>query len=241
MVNYLPSKQKIWVRFPLSAKQKKIFKLSCLKKFINKLYFFMIHLPFKLSHRLQENIWYHKKLSLRQYNKIKLLLKRNANRKQSDFSRKLLQWKKLAFFYSTLSLHTNQILNKLSSQKDKKKSLLLNLETRLDVLLLRLSFCSSLPMARQFISHKQVCVNFQTVNVPSFHVKNGDIISIQPNICDQFKSEIQFSKLQDNFSFFSSHGALHHIEVNYKTFHAVLLYEPTQIHFPYKIDLDFLF
>jgi small subunit ribosomal protein S4 len=204
----------------------------------------MINLPFKLSHRLQENIWYHKKLSPRQYKKIKLLARKNTNRKQSDFSKKLLQWKKLAFFYNTLSLNTNKTLNKIFSQKDKKKSLLLNLETRIDVLLVRLYFCPTLLMARQLISHKQVCVNFQTVNVPRFSVKNGDIISIKPNILNQLKSGIQISKLQGNLSFSQRTLNLtvpNHIEVNYKTFHAVLLYEPTQIHFPYKIDLDFLF
>lgn len=232
----------------------------------------MINLPFKLSHRLQENIWYHKKLSSRQYKKIKLLFKKNTSRKQSDFSKKLLQWKKLAFFYSTLSLNTNKTLNKLFSQKDKKKSLLLNLETRIDVLLVRLYFCSTLPMARQLINHKQVCVNFQTINVPRFHVKNGDIISIKPNILNQKTSLSSKStktenpmvreekkqafgnldptgKLQENFLLRGqnklegpAYGLVpNHIEVNYKTFHAVLLYEPTQIHFPYKIDLDFLF
>lgn len=33
----------------------------------------------------------------------------------------------------------------------------------------------------------------------------------------------------------------YHVEVCYKTFNAVVLYEPIQIHFPYKIDLDLLF
>lgn len=201
----------------------------------------MTNLPFKLSHRLQENIWYHKKLSPKQNKKIKFLLKKTTNRKQSDFSRKLLQWKKLAFFYSTFSLDNNQTFNKLFSQKDKKKSLLLNLETRLDVLLVRLYFCSTLPMARHLISHKQICVNFQTVDVPKFHVKNGDIISIKPRILNRLKSKIQFLKLEENFSFSQSFALAgrqtpNHLEVNYKIFHAVLLYEPTQIHFPYKID-----
>ena len=216
----------------------------------------MINSPFKYSHRLQENIWFHKRLSFRQNKKIKLIFKKNTNRKQSDFSKKLLQWKKLAYFYSTLSLNTNRTLNKFFSQKDKKKSLLLNLETRIDVLLVRSHFCSTLPMARQLISHKKVCVNFQTVDAPRFHVKNGDILSIQPMILNHSlralgprlrstsTDEVQFSKLQKNFSFsppLSHCLAPNHIEVNYKICHAVLLYEPTQIHFPYKIELDFLF
>jgi len=42
---------------------------------------------------------------------------------------------------------------------------LLNPETRLDVILLRLHFCETIPQARQPISHRKVCVNNGIVNI----------------------------------------------------------------------------
>lgn len=209
----------------------------------------MVNLPFKTSRRLKENIWYQKKLSPKQCNRIKLFVKRNANRKLSDFSMKLLQWKKLAFFYGMPSLTANQTFKNVLRQKDKKKSLLLNLETRLDVLLTRLHFCSTLNKARQLIVHKQVCINFQTVNIPGFIVKNGDTISIKSSMKNQVQSDIQLLKLQDTLSalqtekqhFQSFFTPPIHVEANYKTLQAILLYEPKQVHFPYKMNLDLLF
>jgi len=207
----------------------------------------MSYLPFKICRRLGENVWARRgKLTPKQNNIIRLLLKKNINQKQSDFSKKLLQWKKLAFFYGMSSLSNNESFNKALRRPDKKKSLLLNLETRLDVILVRLYFCSTLFKARQLIAHEQICVNFQIVNIPGFTVKSGDVISIQPSFVNLLKSEIQVPILPENTreSGVNSRNQPkrpYHIEANYKTLNAILLYEPNQVHFPYKIDFDFLF
>ena len=133
---------------------------------------------------------------------------------------------------------------------DKKKSLLLTLETRLDVILVRLYFCSTLFSARQLITHNKIRVNFNVVNIPGFTVRNGDIISILPSHLDLVKSKIKRPSgdrvylglpLGNRQLFSPLTEPSYHLEVNYKTFNAVLLYEPIQIHFPYKIDLDLLF
>ena len=56
---------------------------------------------------------------------------------------------------------------------------LLNPERRLDVILVRLHFCETLPQARQPISHRKVCVNNSIVNISHFQLSPGDIISFQ--------------------------------------------------------------
>jgi len=134
-----------------------------------------------------------------------------------------------------------------------KKSLLLNLETRLDVILVRLYFCSTLFTARQLITHKKIRVNFHVVSIPGFHVRSGDIISIFPHQLDLVKSKLKYPlgerespylrlpNAQNGLILSTKNDPASHLEVNYKTFHAILLYEPIQITFPYKIDLDFLF
>lgn len=212
----------------------------------------MAYLKFKVCRRLGENIWYTKKLTPKQNTIIKLVIKKSTSKKQSDFSKKLQQLKKLSYFYGMRSLN-NHASSNTRARLDRKKSLLLNLETRLDVLLVRLYFCSTLFTARQLIIHNKIRVNFNVVSIPGFHVRNGDIISILPHYLDSVKSKIKYPLREREGPHFRSHSVENksilstennpssHLEVNYKTFHAILLYDPIQINFPYKIDLDLLF
>ena len=59
------------------------------------------------------------------------------------------------------------------------ETLLQLLESRLDNVVYRLGFAPSRPAARQLVSHKHFLVNDQIVNIPSFIVKPGDIISVR--------------------------------------------------------------
>jgi small subunit ribosomal protein S4 len=58
------------------------------------------------------------------------------------------------------------------------ENLLVMLERRLDNTVYRLGFASSRAQARQIVLHGHVRVNGQKVNIPSFQVKPGDVISI---------------------------------------------------------------
>jgi len=53
------------------------------------------------------------------------------------------------------------------------------LEARLDNTIFRLGIAPSRPAARQLVSHKHVTVNGVVVNVPSFSLKPGDVISLK--------------------------------------------------------------
>ena len=53
------------------------------------------------------------------------------------------------------------------------------LEARLDNTVFRLGIAPSRPAARQLVSHKHITVNGEIVNIPSFQLKPGDIISIK--------------------------------------------------------------
>jgi ribosomal protein S4 len=205
----------------------------------------MVYLKFKVCRRLGENICLNKKLTPKQHGIIRLLMKKNINRKQSDFSKKLQQIKKLAYFYGMRSLSNHTTSIQAFRRLDKRKSLLLALEVRLDVILVRIHFCRTLHSARQFIVHNKIFVNFHVANTPGFSLRNGDIISILSRHVEFVQSNIK-ELLKPTSGLLESHpqysiGPSHHIEVNYRTCNAVLLYEPVEIHFPYKIDLDFLF
>ena len=53
------------------------------------------------------------------------------------------------------------------------------LEARLDNTIYRLGIAPSRPAARQLVAHKHVTVNGEIVNIPSFQLKAGDVISLK--------------------------------------------------------------
>ena len=56
---------------------------------------------------------------------------------------------------------------------------------RLDNVVYRLGFAPSRPAARQFVSHRHILVNGKKVNIPSYEVKPGDVVSLGPKAIGQ--------------------------------------------------------
>lgn len=54
------------------------------------------------------------------------------------------------------------------------------LESRLDNVVFRLGFAKTRKAARQTVDHKHIMVNGRIVNIPSYRVKAGDIVSVAP-------------------------------------------------------------
>src|SRR5258708_559541 len=54
------------------------------------------------------------------------------------------------------------------------------LERRLDNVVFRLGFAKSRPQARQMVTHRHVLVNGKRVNIPSYQLLVGDVISLAP-------------------------------------------------------------
>ncbi|HQP91827.1 MAG TPA: 30S ribosomal protein S4 [Candidatus Omnitrophota bacterium] len=76
------------------------------------------------------------------------------------------------------------------------KVLLQELERRLDNVLLRLMFATTHMQARQIVRHGSVYVNNKRVNIPSFPVKQGDVIEIKgkEGVKKAIKANIELSK-----------------------------------------------
>ena len=189
---------------------------------------------FKVSRRIGENIWPHKKVTSKQ-RAILLKLNQKVNRKQSDFSKQLQHSTKLSMFYGNMPIHKIQH-NRISSYLDKQSSLLLLLETRLDVLLVRANFCSTMSAARQYITHRKVMVNSHVVDLPSCHINIGDIVCISVQYLESTKDIMKPNFLHKRIDQIKAQ----HLEINYKLLSVVLLYEPTRIQFPYQIELDLI-
>ena len=59
------------------------------------------------------------------------------------------------------------------------ENLLKLLECRLDNVVYRLGIAPTRAAARQLVSHRHICVNGQVVNIPSYQLKAGDVVSVR--------------------------------------------------------------
>jgi ribosomal protein S4 len=72
------------------------------------------------------------------------------------------------------------------------------LERRLDVILYRSNFAKNILLARQLVSHKKILVNNKIINIPSYTVSPGDIITLNPGDFHQIGNDI-LKSLKVNF------------------------------------------
>lgn len=131
-------------------------------------------------------LWSSNILTYKQKYKIATIVKLQKRKKrQKTFIKKLNAKRKLAFLYGRLSKKTIKSLKKqaikikTNSTTGVGKKLLCLLERRLDSCLFRIDFFRSFSEARQYIKHGHILVNSKVVNLCSFMLKPGDIISIK--------------------------------------------------------------
>lgn len=124
-----------------------------------------------------------------------------ASRKRKTLGEYALQLKekqKAKYTYGVLEKQFRKTFEEASRIKGVTgENLIKLLEARLDNTVFRLGIAPSRPAARQLVSHKHITVNGDVVNVPSFQVKPGDIISIKEkdrenaSITSQFRGKNQ--------------------------------------------------
>ena len=102
-------------------------------------------------------------------------------RKQSDFGKQLFAKQKLKFYYGDLTeKQFRKIYKKASNIKGDTSQILIELlERRLDAIVYRMKFVPTIFAARQLVNHGHVKVNEKRVNIPSYTVKDGDVISLK--------------------------------------------------------------
>jgi len=105
----------------------------------------------------------------------------NARRgKKSDYAYQLAEKQKAKYTYGILEKQFSNLFKKASRSKMITGEALLQFcELRLDNMVYRLGLANSRNGARQLVSHKHITVNNKTVNIPSYIIKMGDIISVR--------------------------------------------------------------
>jgi small subunit ribosomal protein S4 len=105
---------------------------------------------------------------------------RTSGARTSDFGLQLREKQKVKRMYGVLERQFRRYFAEADRRKGNTgANLLFLLESRLDNVVYRMGFGSTRAEARQLVSHKALTVNGQSVNIPSYMVKTGDVISIR--------------------------------------------------------------
>ncbi len=108
--------------------------------------------------------------------------KMNNKRKVSEYGLQLKEKQKTKFIYGVLEKQFRNYFEMASNKKGVTgENLLQILESRLDNVVFRLGYANTRAQARQFVNHGQFEVNGKKVNIPSYLVKVGDVITIKEN------------------------------------------------------------
>ena len=106
--------------------------------------------------------------------------KGQMRRKQSEYGRQLNEKQKVKFVYGVLERQFKNYFEMAERRPGQTgENLLAILESRLDNVVFRLGFAMTRHEARQLVSHGHVLVNGRKVNIPSFLVKPGMVITLK--------------------------------------------------------------
>ena len=149
---------------------------------------------FKLCRRLGINIYGHPKALKRGDGK-----NTRGGRKVSEYGMQLLEKQKVKAYYGIMERQFLRYVK--ASQKSTEMTgvhLLKSLECRLDNLVYRIGFARSIRQARQMVTHRHILVNGQRVNIPSYGIKVGDVITLREA---SRKNELILQNFQELSSF----------------------------------------
>jgi len=100
--------------------------------------------------------------------------------KKSEYAVQLAEKQKAKYTYGILERQFSNMFKKANAKSGITGEILLQLcETRLDNVVFRLGVSPSRRGARQLVSHRHITVNGSIVNIPSYNLKEGDVIGVR--------------------------------------------------------------
>ena len=104
----------------------------------------------------------------------------NRRRKNSEYGTQLAEKQKAKYTYGVLERQFRLLFAKASRKKGITGDIRLQLlESRLDNIVYRLGIAPTRAAARQMVSHRHICVDGKVVNIPSYDVKPGQVVSVR--------------------------------------------------------------
>jgi len=126
---------------------------------------------FKVARHLGVNVFNHPKA-----------LNRGAkpHRNLSEYGEQLLEKQKLKAYYGVLEKQFRRyVFDALNSKQKSEEFLIQNLERRLDNIVYRLGYASTLRQARQMVVHGHILVNGSRIDIPSYKVNVGEVLTLR--------------------------------------------------------------
>lgn len=106
---------------------------------------------------------------------------KKMKRRLSEYGQQLREKQKAKAIYGLLEKQFGNLVKMVGRKKGETGELLIALlETRLDNIIFRLGFAKTRTQARQMVGHRHVLVNGEKLNIPSYSVKLGDVVSLTP-------------------------------------------------------------
>lgn len=101
-----------------------------------------------------------------------------GSRKTSDYGKQLREKQKVKRIYGLLEKQFRKYFDQASRDKaNTGETLLILLESRLDNTVYRLGMAPTRASARQFVNHGHILVDGERVNIPSFQINEGMVIT----------------------------------------------------------------
>ena len=100
--------------------------------------------------------------------------------KKSEYAVQLAEKQKAKYTYGILERQFANMFDKASRAKGITGEVLLQMcESRLDNVVYRLGIAPSRRAGRQYVGHRHITVNGEVVNIPSYHLKPGDVVGVR--------------------------------------------------------------
>ena len=102
-----------------------------------------------------------------------------AGKKMSEYGLQLREKQKAKFIYGVLEKPFRNYYEKADRMKGMTgENLMVLLESRLDNVVFRMGLARTRKESRQVVDHKHILVNGKCINIPSYQIKAGDVISL---------------------------------------------------------------
>lgn len=114
--------------------------------------------------------------------------KKRQGRSISEYGKELKEKQKLRNWYNLeekqFKKYVKEVLEKRKEFGDEDAGVLLikKLENRFDSIVFRLGFSASRSQAKQMVSHGHFLINGRKIDIPSYALKKGDVVSLSPKL-----------------------------------------------------------
>ena len=152
--------------------------------------------------------------------------------KPTDYGIQLLAKQKLKGYYGNVSEKQlrKYYAEAIRRKGDTSENLIGLLESRLDAIVYRMKFVPTVFASRQFVNHGHILVNGKRVNIPSYMVKEGDVIEVRE------KSRQMATVLEAAAS--NERDVPDYMEVDHKKCKGTFLHTPKFADVPYPVQME---